>query len=209
LLGLHVHGHVPAGMRPLDAELYTQAGLGNAQALPTATFIRARMTGMADRTGSIAPGKTADINLVDGDVSNNVANLRHVDAMFLGGHQLGGKVLREASGLSRMRNKTTRSLLNSEINMKAIWKGAVIAESPDTVIVEGNHYFPLESVNTALLEPSSHTSVCPWKGLANYYSLNVNGEPNADAVWYYAEPKEAAAQIKGRVAFWKGVSVIA
>jgi uncharacterized protein (DUF427 family) len=92
--------------------------------------------------------------------------------------------------------------------MKAVWKGALIAESPDTVIVEGNHYFPRESVNAALLEPSSHTSVCPWKGTANYYSLNVNGERNVNAVWYYAEPKDAAAQIKGRVAFWKGVSVM-
>jgi uncharacterized protein (DUF427 family) len=93
--------------------------------------------------------------------------------------------------------------------MKAVWKGTVIAESPDTVIVEGNHYFPKGAVNAALLEPSSHTSVCPWKGTANYYSLNVNGERNVNAAWYYAEPKDAAAQIKGRVAFWKGVSVIA
>ena len=99
--------------------------------------------------------------------------------------------------------------LDPGINMKAVWKDTVIAESPDTVIVEGNHYFPLESVNTALLEPSSHTSVCPWKGTANYYSLNVNSERNLNAVWYYAEPKDEAAQIKGRVAFWKGVSVIA
>jgi uncharacterized protein (DUF427 family) len=95
------------------------------------------------------------------------------------------------------------------MNMKAVWKGTVIAESPDTVIVEGNHYFPKDAVNEALLEPSAHTSVRPWKGTANYYSLNVNGECNVDAVWYYAEPKDAAAQIKGRVAFWKGVSVIA
>ena len=93
--------------------------------------------------------------------------------------------------------------------MKAVWKDTVIAESPETVIVEGNHYFPRESVNTALLEPSTHTSACPWKGTANYYSLNVNGERNANAAWYYAEPKDAAAKIKGRVAFWKGVSVIA
>ena len=92
--------------------------------------------------------------------------------------------------------------------MKAVWKDTVIAESSDTVVVEGNHYFPLASVNTALLEPSSHTSVCPWKGTANYYSLKVNGERNANAVWYYAEPKAAALQIKGRVAFWKGVEVV-
>ena len=92
--------------------------------------------------------------------------------------------------------------------MKAIWNGAVIAESSDTVVVEGNHYFPLASVNAALLEPSSHTSVCPWKGTASYYSLKVNGDHNLNAVWYYPEPKEAARQIKGRVAFWKGVNVV-
>jgi uncharacterized protein (DUF427 family) len=92
--------------------------------------------------------------------------------------------------------------------MKAIWNGTVIAESDDTVVVEGNHYFPLASVAAALVEPSTHTSVCPWKGTANYYSLNVAGERNANAAWYYAEPKDAARQIKGRVAFWKGVSVV-
>lgn len=91
--------------------------------------------------------------------------------------------------------------------MKAVWKGAVIAQSDDTVVVEGNHYFPLASVNSELLEPSTHTSVCPWKGTANYYTLRVNDERNPNAVWFYAEPKEAAQQIKGRVAFWKGVSV--
>jgi uncharacterized protein (DUF427 family) len=93
--------------------------------------------------------------------------------------------------------------------MKAVWKGTVIAQSDDTVVVEGNHYFPLSSVNAALLEPSSHTSGCPWKGTANYYTLKVNDERNPNAVWYYATPKEAASQIKGRVAFWKGVNVVA
>jgi uncharacterized protein (DUF427 family) len=93
--------------------------------------------------------------------------------------------------------------------VKAVWKGAVIAESADTVVVEGNHYFPLTSVKADLLEPSSHTSVCPWKGTASYYTLKVNDERNPNAAWYYAEPKEAARQIKGRVAFWKGVSVTA
>jgi uncharacterized protein (DUF427 family) len=91
--------------------------------------------------------------------------------------------------------------------MKAVWNNAVIAESADTVVVEGNHYFPLASVNAAFLKPSQTTSVCPWKGTANYYTLDVNGSSNADAVWYYAEPKEAAKQIRGRVAFWKGVQV--
>ncbi len=93
--------------------------------------------------------------------------------------------------------------------MKAVWKGTVIAESEDTVVVEGNHYFPLAAVDPSLLEPSTHTSVCPWKGTANYYTLKVGDERNPNAVWYYAAPKEAASQIKGRVAFWKGVSVVA
>lgn len=92
--------------------------------------------------------------------------------------------------------------------MKAIWNGQVIAESPDTVVVEGNHYFPLESVNRAVLEQSQTTTVCPWKGTANYYSLSVNGARNPDAAWYYAQPKPAAAQIAGRVAFWRGVEVV-
>lgn len=91
--------------------------------------------------------------------------------------------------------------------MKAIWNNTVIAESDDTVVVENNHYFPLASVNAAYLQPSGTTSVCHWKGTANYYTLNVGGKANPDAVWYYAEPKDAARQIKGRVAFWKGVTV--
>lgn len=92
--------------------------------------------------------------------------------------------------------------------MKAIWRDTVIAESQDTVVVEGNHYFPLASVDGALLEPSKHTSTCPWKGTANYYTLNIGGVRNENAAWFYAEPKDAARQIKGRLAFWKGVSVI-
>lgn len=91
--------------------------------------------------------------------------------------------------------------------MKAIWNDVVIAESDDTVVVENNHYFPLASVNQALLRPSDKTTYCPWKGTANYYTLNVNGEENPNALWYYAEPKEAASQIADRVAFWNGVSV--
>ena len=91
--------------------------------------------------------------------------------------------------------------------VKAVWNGVTIAESDDTVVVESNHYFPLSSIDPALLKPSSTTSVCPWKGTANYYTLSAGGSENKDAVWYYAEPKEAAANIKGRVAFWKGVRV--
>ena len=93
--------------------------------------------------------------------------------------------------------------------MKAIWNGVKIAESEDTVIVEGNHYFPLASVDPKLLEPSAHESVCPWKGTASYYTLRVGEQRNENAAWYYPEPKDAARQIKGRVAFWKGVSVVA
>ncbi len=92
--------------------------------------------------------------------------------------------------------------------MKAIWNDEIVAESDDTVIVEGNHYFPADSVDRRVLVESSHTSYCPWKGTANYYSLEVNGEINADAAWYYARPKDAARAIAGRIAFWRGVDVI-
>ena len=91
--------------------------------------------------------------------------------------------------------------------MKAIWNGHVIAESNDTVVVEGNHYFPREAVDSAVLVESSHSSVCPWKGTASYFTLNVDGQTNENAAWYYVEPKDAAEQIRGRVAFWKGVEV--
>ena len=91
--------------------------------------------------------------------------------------------------------------------MKATWNGAVIAESDDTVVVEGNHYFPIESVNNEFLVESAHTSMCPWKGTASYYSLQVDGEKNSNAAWYYADPKDAASEIRGRIAFWRGVEV--
>jgi uncharacterized protein (DUF427 family) len=91
--------------------------------------------------------------------------------------------------------------------VSAIWNGRTIAMSDDTVVVEGNHYFPADSLDRTLVKPSSTTSVCGWKGTANYYSLVVDGKENKDAVWYYADPKSAAGQIKGRVAFWKGVEV--
>ena len=91
--------------------------------------------------------------------------------------------------------------------MKAIWNGVTIAESDDTVLVEGNHYFPESSLNRKYITFSNHRSSCPWKGMASYYSLMVDGQMNADAAWYYPEPKEAAAAIAGRVAFWKGVQI--
>ena len=91
--------------------------------------------------------------------------------------------------------------------VKAVWNGTTIADSDATVVVEGNHYFPLEDVNQAFLRPSQTTSQCPWKGTASYYSIEAEGATNKDAAWYYPEPKSAAAEIKGRVAFWKGVAV--
>jgi uncharacterized protein (DUF427 family) len=91
----------------------------------------------------------------------------------------------------------------------ATWNGTTLAESDDTVVVEGNHYFPLEAVTDGVLVPSDRRSTCPWKGEASYYSLLVDGQTNADAAWYYPEPKDAAAEIRGRVAFWKGVQVTA
>ena len=90
---------------------------------------------------------------------------------------------------------------------KAIWNGKVVAQSEDTVVVEGNHYFPRDSLTAEYFEDSTKTSVCGWKGTANYLSLRVDGEVNADAAWYYKTPKSAAAPIKDRVAFWRGVRV--
>ncbi|NEK56976.1 DUF427 domain-containing protein [Geodermatophilus sabuli] len=89
----------------------------------------------------------------------------------------------------------------------ASWNGTVIAESDDIVTVEGNAYFPRQAVRDDVLRPSDTTSVCPWKGTASYYTLEVDGATNPDAVWYYPAPKDAAREITGRVAFWKGVEV--
>ncbi len=85
--------------------------------------------------------------------------------------------------------------------MKAIWNNQVIAESNDTVIVEGNHYFPADAVKKELLKPSDTHTTCPWKGLASYYSLTVDGKTNEDSAWFYPEPKEAAKEIKDYIAF--------
>ncbi len=92
--------------------------------------------------------------------------------------------------------------------MKAVWNGQVIAESNDTIVVEGNHYFPPQSVNKSLLSSSSTHTTCPWKGVASYYSVEVDGRTNKDAAWYYPDPKLAAQNIKDYIAFWKGVQVI-
>ena len=91
--------------------------------------------------------------------------------------------------------------------MKAIWNGTVIAESNDTVVVEGNHYFPAESVHAEYLEDSANKTHCPWKGDASYYDIEVAGERNAEAAWYYPTPKPAAEMVTDRVAFWRGVEV--
>jgi uncharacterized protein (DUF427 family) len=91
--------------------------------------------------------------------------------------------------------------------VRARWNDTIIAESDATVVVEGNHYFPPDSLSRALLVDSSTTSVCPWKGTASYYTLSVNGEENPDAAWYYPQPKDAAAEIKDHVAFWRGVTI--
>ena len=93
--------------------------------------------------------------------------------------------------------------------MRAVWNGAVLAESDDTVVVEGNHYFPAEALNAEFFVPSDHRTTCPWKGLARYKTVVVDGEENANAAWFYPEPTPAAAEIAGHVAFWKGVEVVA
>lgn len=93
--------------------------------------------------------------------------------------------------------------------MKAVWKGAVIAKSDQTVVVEGNHYFPPTAVNHDLIRSSDYSTMCGWKGRASYYDIMVDGQTNKDAAWYYPEPKEKAKQIAGYLAFWKGVQVSA
>jgi uncharacterized protein (DUF427 family) len=90
---------------------------------------------------------------------------------------------------------------------KAIWNGQVIAKSVHTERVEGNHYFPPDSVNHDLLRPSDKTTVCPWKGTASYYDVVVDGEVNSAAAWYYPDPKPAASNIANHIAFWRGVQV--
>ncbi len=91
--------------------------------------------------------------------------------------------------------------------MKATWNGQVLAESDDTIVVEGNHYFPPDSLDREFFRDSDTHTTCPWKGLASYLDVVVDGNANRDAAWYYPEPKEAAKQITGYVAFWKGVSI--
>ena len=91
--------------------------------------------------------------------------------------------------------------------MKATWNGAVLAQSDTTVVVEGNHYFPKESINCDYFVESAKHTVCGWKGTASYYDIVVDGATNADAAWYYPEPKDAAKEITGHIAFWKGVQV--
>jgi uncharacterized protein (DUF427 family) len=92
-------------------------------------------------------------------------------------------------------------------SMKAVWNGTVVAESEDTVVVEGNHYFPASALKAEYTLPSNTKTMCSWKGQASYLTLFVDGNANPDAVWFYPDPKDAAADIKGRVAFWKGVQV--
>ena len=91
--------------------------------------------------------------------------------------------------------------------MKATWNDTVVAESDKTVVVEGNHYFPPETIIREYFQPSTTHTTCPWKGEASYYNVVANGETNEDAAWYYPQPKEAAAEIKDHVAFWRGVKV--
>jgi uncharacterized protein (DUF427 family) len=91
--------------------------------------------------------------------------------------------------------------------MKAVWRNTVLAQSDDTVVVEGNHYFPPESIKREYFKESATHTTCPWKGEASYYNVVVDGEENSDAAWYYPRPKEAAKQIEGYVAFWRGVEI--
>ncbi len=91
--------------------------------------------------------------------------------------------------------------------VKATWNGTTLAESDQTIVVEGNHYFPAEAINKDYFQPSDTHTTCPWKGVASYYTVAVDGQTNRDAAWYYPAPKDAAANIKDYVAFWRGVEV--
>ncbi|CAM1373022.1 DUF427 domain-containing protein [Tenacibaculum xiamenense] len=91
--------------------------------------------------------------------------------------------------------------------MKAIWNNKIIAESDNTIVVEGNHYFPPESINKEYFQSTETHSTCPWKGQASYYTITVDGKENKDAAWYYVHPSERASQIKDHVAFWRGVKI--
>jgi uncharacterized protein (DUF427 family) len=91
--------------------------------------------------------------------------------------------------------------------MKASWNGVILAESNDTIVIEGNHYFPRASIDTQYFQESDTHTVCPWKGQASYFNVVVNGQTNKDAAWYYPNPKPAAAEITNYVAFWRGVQV--
>ena len=91
---------------------------------------------------------------------------------------------------------------------KAIWNGAVLAESDNTIVVEGNHYFPKEDINWAYFNESAYHTICPWKGEASYYDFEVDGQLNPNAAWHYPQPSSAAARIKDHVAFWRGVKVV-
>jgi uncharacterized protein (DUF427 family) len=92
--------------------------------------------------------------------------------------------------------------------MKAVWQDAVLAESEQTVVVEGNHYFPPNSIHREYFDPSETQSTCAWKGTASYYHIRVGKQNNPDAAWYYPEPKDAAKSIKGYIAFWRGVKIV-
>ena len=91
--------------------------------------------------------------------------------------------------------------------VKAVWNGKVLAESDRTIVIEGNHYFPPETIRTEFFQESSTHTICPWKGTASYYDIRVEGLTNKDAAWYYPQPKEAAKEIEGYIAFWRGVRI--
>ncbi len=93
--------------------------------------------------------------------------------------------------------------------MKAIWNGAILAESDETIVIKGNHYFPADAINKEFFRASETHTACPWKGTASYYDVVANGETNKDAAWFYASPKTEAKEIENHVAFWKGVEVVA
>lgn len=91
---------------------------------------------------------------------------------------------------------------------KAVWNGVILAESEKTIVVEGNHYFPYHTIRQEYFQPNSSHTICPWKGIASYYDIVVNGQINRGGAWYYPDPKPAALSIKDHIAFWKGIRIV-
>jgi uncharacterized protein (DUF427 family)/predicted amidophosphoribosyltransferase len=195
----------------------SQAGLGRRDRLAArARFGLSRRAERVRRAAQLEPGRSVtlidDVCTTGATLEDAAGVLREAGLVVSSAAVAAFTVPGRAGGDRATFPIATRSIFANAIarersDMKAIWNGTVLAESDKTKVVEGNHYFPPDSIATAHFQPSDTHTVCPWKGTASYYSLDVDGKRNKDAAWYYPTPKNAAAEIAGYVAFWKGVEV--